>query len=389
MLHVGGPSHLLCGVRGDRPPRAARHGLAPGLGVVHSRAEQPGERGTDQQMVEPACGVLVDPVPLLAVEHRAVVLVEHAARARVDHDQARPAEVAAVAPARAVGVAVRPEGELLQELLGVVLLLHAAQELVVLVRLRREVPQVLVDPVRRQRTLDVLVPPVVLTGLVEPRLGDVPVVVDVVVVEDHHRRHRGEQPADGRVAPALEVELRVLLEVEHAVAGRLRQVAPGLDERARGRGDLVGVDLVAEHEQHVGPVLARLVAHAHGERVQRVDLAAALVLVLLQRIGRLVRRRHAAGAEHDPERAVLRIGVEGARRPAVVARPDALAVEEHLVLVPAAWLEVAAADERVVVPGDAEGALAGAEDLHLAGRVGLDPEDGIGLADVSEHGSED
>ncbi len=176
-----------------------------------------------------------------------------------------------------------------------------------------------------------------LARLLEPRLGDVPVVVDVVVVEDHHRRDRGEQPANLRVAPALEVELRVVLEVEHALTGRLGRVAPGLDERARAGRHLVGVDLVAEHQQHVGPALARLVAHAQGHGAEGVDLAPALVLVLLQRERRLMRRGHAARAERDLERLLLRVGVERARREAVVLlRPDALAVELHVVLVPAA-----------------------------------------------------
>src|SRR5919109_2928182 len=95
-----------------------------------------------------------------------------------------------------------------------------------------------------------------------------------------------------------------------------------------------------------------------------------------------------AGPEHEFQRAVLRVGAERAGREAVALRPRALAVEQHLVLVPRAGLESAAAHERVVVVADAEGALAGAEDLDLALRVGLHPDDRVGLADVAEHGSE-
>ena len=245
----------------------------------------------------------------------------------------------------------------------------------------------LVDPVRRQRPHDVLVPPLVLARLLDPRLRDVPVVVDVVVVEDHHRRHGGEEPANIRVAPALEVQLRVVLEVEHPLTGRLGWVALGLDERLRAGRHLVGVDLVAEHQQHVGPALTRLVAHAQGHGAQGIDLAPPQVMVLLQRERRLVRRRHAAGSERDLERLLLRVGVEGARGKAVVPRPDALAVELHLVLVPAAGLEATAADERVVVIAHAERALLSAEDFHLARFVGLDPQHGLGLGHVSEQGS--
>src|SRR5215213_6464086 len=99
-------------------------------------------------------------------------------------------------------------------------------------------------------------------------------------------------------------------------------------------------------------------------------------------------RGEAAGAEHELQRRLLRIGVERARGEFPVLRPDALAVEEHLVLVPAAGLEVAAADERVVVPAHAEGALLRPEDLDLAGGIGLHPKHRLRLADVPEQGSE-
>ena len=177
-------------------PGAARHRLAPGLAEVHPAPEQPRQRGAHQQVVEAARGVLVHPVPLLLVEHRALALLEHPPGARVDHDQARAPEVAAVAPAGTVGLAVGAEREVLEQLLGVVARLHLRQQLVVPMGVRGEVAEVLVDPVRRQRPHDVLVPPLVLARLLDPRLGDVPVVVHVVVVEDHHRRDGGEQPAD-------------------------------------------------------------------------------------------------------------------------------------------------------------------------------------------------
>ena len=50
---------------------------------------------------------------------------------------------------------------------------------------RRQVAQVLVDPVGRQRADDPLVPPVLGLHVMPPGLRGVPVVPDVVVVEDH------------------------------------------------------------------------------------------------------------------------------------------------------------------------------------------------------------
>ena len=46
-------------------------------------------------------------------------------------------------------------------------------------------------------------------------------------------------------------------------------------------------------------------------------------------------------------------------------------------------------DERVVVAADAEGALARAQDLHLARGRGLDPDHGIGLPHVAQQGTEE
>ena len=219
--------------------------------------------------------------------------------------------------------------------------------------------------------------------------GDVPVVVDVVVVEDHHRRDGGEQPADRGLAPALEVELRVVLEVEHALAGRLGRVAPRLDERARGRA--------TPRRRRPGrrASAARRASSSRGSsRMRSASVWSASISRPRSSSSFVSEYGGSCGAatRQEPNAiwsgVVLRVGVERARREAVVARPDALAVEQHLVLVPAAALEVAAADERVVVAAHAEGALARAEDLDLAGGVGLDPEHGLGLADVSEQGSE-
>ena len=100
-----------------------------------------------------------------------------------------------------------------------------------------------------------------------------------------------------------------------------------LDERARLGRDLVGVDLVADHQQQVRPASRGSSRIAAASVSQRVELAAALVLVLAQRVGRLVRGRHPAGAEHDlaAARPSGRCGWRSAGTRS--ARPDALAVE--------------------------------------------------------------
>ena len=97
-----------------RAPGAAADGLVPRLQMVHGGGQQPWQRGGDQQVVEAPAGMLLDPLPLLVVEHRPVALVEHAPRARVDHHQARVAEVAVVAPAAGAALAVGSACELAQ-----------------------------------------------------------------------------------------------------------------------------------------------------------------------------------------------------------------------------------------------------------------------------------
>ena len=90
---------------------------------------------------------------------------------------------------------------------------------------------------------------VLLAHLGDPLDRRVPVVVDVVVVEDHRARDRREQPADHRLAPRGDVELHVVVvALDEPVAVELV-----LDVRV----DLVGVDLVAEQQQRVRPLLRR------------------------------------------------------------------------------------------------------------------------------------
>jgi hypothetical protein len=214
--------------------------------------------------------------------------------------------------------------------------------------------------------------------------------VYVVVVEDHRRRDRRQQPADHRVAPRLVVEPDVLLEVRDLLPRSLRRVAPALDEALHVRRDLVGVHLVADHQQQVGPLLGRLVAHAQRVGAQRVDLAAERALVLGQVVRGLVRVADAARSEDQAVPLPLLGGADRRRRHRRAGvRPDPLAVELDGVLVAVARLEPLHVRDRVVATADAERRRAGAEDRHLARLVELDPEGRLGLADVAQEGSED
>ena len=123
----------------------------------------------------------------------------------------------------------------------------------------------------------------------------------VVVVEDHRARDGREQPADHRVAPGLPVEAGVLLEVERPARRAARSVsrAARMNSRVRGRA-LVDVDLVAEQEEQLGP-LSRSPARpsACASTCRASSSRPVVVLVLGQRVGRLVRDRDPAGAEAD------------------------------------------------------------------------------------------
>ena len=117
----------------------------------------------------------------------------------------------------------------------------------------------------------------------------------VVVVEDHRARHGREQPADVGVAPRLAVEPRVLLEVGDLLAGRLARVAAGADEGERLRRRLVGVDLVAEQQQAVRPLLLAGLKPAR-ERPERVDPEPEVMLGAVSVYG----GRSGAPTRHEP-----------------------------------------------------------------------------------------
>ena len=246
---------LLAGERRRLAPGAVADRLVPRLQVVQGGCEQQRERRAEQQVVEVALGVVLEPLPLVGVEHRALLgRVEHPPGARVDHHQPRTAEVAAVAPARPRHLAVGLERERAQDRPAVLGRPKPRVEVVVGQVGRRQVAHVLVEPVRGEPADDALVPPAGRAHRVDPRLRRVPVVVDVVVVEDHRRRDRREQPADVGLRPRRAVEPRVLLEVRDGLVRRDRDVARGADVLAHLRGDLVGVDLIAEQHQRVRPL---------------------------------------------------------------------------------------------------------------------------------------
>ena len=154
----------------------------------------------------------------------------------------------------------------------------------------------------------------------------VPVVVDVVVVEDHRRRRRwtAASAAPGRPTP----RGRASVYSSKSATSRARRHARGRGAarcaRAVAGGDLVGVDLVAEQQQRVGPVARAARGHLRGRGRERVDLAAARVIVLASACRADGAAGDAAGAEGQRAAALgarVRITPAAARpRPASAAR---------------------------------------------------------------------
>ena len=114
--------------------------------------------------------------------------------------------------------------DITQQLGAVLRLPQRAVHVVLRQVLRRQVAHVLVQPIRHEAADDPLVPPPGRAHRPHPRDRRVPVVVHVVVVEDHRRGDGGEQPADVRLRPRLAVQQRVLLEVRDRLPRRHRGV---------------------------------------------------------------------------------------------------------------------------------------------------------------------
>ena len=165
MLEVDGLAQPLGRARRQRSPQAPPATASlQASSVVHPAAEQPGQRGGRAAGGRSRpCACSYDPLPL--VRRRASSACPPRARARRASrsppgacGRGRGSSSSAL-PAR---LAVGPAGERLAAGRSASSAsLTRFKQLVVLVRLGREVAEVLVDPVRRQRADDVLVPPVV------------------------------------------------------------------------------------------------------------------------------------------------------------------------------------------------------------------------------------
>ena len=291
---------------------------------------------------------------------------------------------------RDVGLGVDPHRELAQHLGAVAGRDHRGVDRVDRDLVGVQVAQVLVDPVGRQPVRDPRRPPGLLLGLRAPRRRGVPVVDDLVVVEDHHARHGGEQPADLRVAPRFVVQLRVLVVGDHLVDRpvEVRATPAGLAPLAQdpldlGRDD-VRVDLVAEQHQHVGPG-AVVGHHPPGVRVERVGR---------QPPGGRVLGGLAAGAEHEADRGRGVVGRPGPDHRRGVRRirlgPHLRAVDEHLVRGAGVGPQPLDDHQSVVVPVRREG-LRGALPAALGAdrdqrrSVRFDPHGRPGVDDPAQH----
>ena len=108
----------------------------------------------------------------------------------------------------------------------------------------------LVHPVRGVAADDPIVPPRLGGHHAAPRQRRVPVVAQVVVVEQHAGRDGRQQPTNGRRCPGLVVEPGVLLEVLDLVDDVRIAIGVGLAQSGHDVvGGLVGVHLVADHQQ--------------------------------------------------------------------------------------------------------------------------------------------
>ena len=229
------------------------------------------------QMVESTPGMLGDPLPFLLVDHVPSPLDRHTGRARIDHQRdgsvrsrgSRPTWLAADSRSHC-RASVRKRGPPSSSSLQVV------QERLLRQLGWRQVSEVLVQPVRHEGSRDPLVPPRQPAHLLDPGVGDVPVVVDVVIVEDHGARHRRQQPADIGVRPRIAIEAGVLLEVRDLFARSLAYVASRTDELCSVRRNEVRVHLVAEQQERVGPWNLSLL-ELFRIRPESVDLESLLV----------------------------------------------------------------------------------------------------------------
>ena len=146
---------------------------------------------------------------------------------------------------------------------------------------------------------------------------------------------------------------------------------------------LVGVELVAEQDQRIGPLVDRTAGHPGGIRVQRVVLQ--LLLDLLDfglRVAarpedgaQSVRARGSAGADDAGRELRERLVVDG---------PHRRAVDADLVLGHAVWGQPGHQDKGEMVALHLEGPRRAAENLDGAGVFGLHPHQGGGVGNVPQ-----
>ncbi len=220
---------------GDPPAtHAGRQLLVRRLDVMQRPGQEPRHARADEQVVVVAVLDLgFDPRELRLADHPALPLGQDPTAARVDDEQADPPEVPAEGP-EVAGPAVRLAVGLLRELaqqgLCVVDSADALEELVLGKLGRRQIPEVLVDPVRHEGAGDPLLPPGRGPDLIAPGAGRVPVIEDIVVVEDHRARDRREQPPDIGIGPRLGIEPGVFLEVSDLEVWRPQRISTRTDE---------------------------------------------------------------------------------------------------------------------------------------------------------------
>ena len=215
----------------------------------------------------------------------------------------------------------------------------------------------LVDPVGHEAADDPLVPPAAARGC--PRTQSprgVPVVVDVVVVEDHRRRERREQPADGGLGPRVAVEARSTPRSRRPRSpggtlgsrrerDELRASPPGPRRRRPGRRAAA-----AGAASPPRPARACACASARSASCSRPRGSSSFVSVHGGSFGCATRQE--PNAIRSPwSSPTVRMQLGG---PAVVARPDALAVEADVVRARLLRLEARDVDQGEVMALDLE-----------------------------------
>src|SRR5215218_4945306 len=110
-------------------------------------------------MIEASGHMFFNPTPLLSIYHRALASLQHSPATGVHHHQPRITEVSVEAPTSSRSLSMGLIGELEKEWPRVIGCLDLPEKPILGKLRRREVAEVLVDPVRNVSTGDLLVPP--------------------------------------------------------------------------------------------------------------------------------------------------------------------------------------------------------------------------------------